>query len=389
MILATWYKMNLKESLLGQVYVDQNKIVGIDLENKNVKQEIYDQYVEAFSKGVYNYIREEYDPVTQEMIPRKYFSGGTAAVSSPIITVVSSLDELSVKDRALVNSPVNDKNLHVRTRIFEVGKEAKEANVALAVTEAEDFSRTASPVASSPVAAPYQEITSIESFFLATKSKEVEKGDRLRISFRDGTRDEIIEFKSIILVEADRGVGETTHPDDYYEIAGEHVIKVFIKMSEIGWLGKEIRSIKTTKSGFPELIVSEDTKDRVWFKILKPKFDPSNSIENRGSRELEDLLVENLDNHLDRRVQLANLIDKEYEFNIDSAIPLTWKTIDDVYDTVERIKTNKKFFKDVEEAIKLVGRTHAHPSGFDFKNDFKKLEEAVQVSSSSRLIPLN
>ena len=37
---------------------------------------IYQRYLKAFKKGVYNYIKEEPDPMTQEMIPRKYFSGG-------------------------------------------------------------------------------------------------------------------------------------------------------------------------------------------------------------------------------------------------------------------------------------------------------------------------
>ncbi|MBU4333720.1 MAG: UTP--glucose-1-phosphate uridylyltransferase [Candidatus Omnitrophica bacterium] len=81
MILATWYKMNLKESLLGQVYFNQNKVKGVDIEDVNQKQKIYDQYVESFKEGVYNYIREEYDPATQQIIPRKYFSGGTQPVS--------------------------------------------------------------------------------------------------------------------------------------------------------------------------------------------------------------------------------------------------------------------------------------------------------------------
>ena len=40
------------------------------------KERIYQQYLKAFKKGVYNYIKEEIDPVTQETIPRKYFSGG-------------------------------------------------------------------------------------------------------------------------------------------------------------------------------------------------------------------------------------------------------------------------------------------------------------------------
>jgi len=34
---------------------------------------IYQRYLKAFKKGVYNYIKEESDPVTQEMVPRKYF----------------------------------------------------------------------------------------------------------------------------------------------------------------------------------------------------------------------------------------------------------------------------------------------------------------------------
>ena len=75
-ILATWYKNNFKESFLGQAYVDQNKIKGVELEDKQVKEEIYAQYLESFKKGAYDYVREDYDPVSQEIIPRKYFSGG-------------------------------------------------------------------------------------------------------------------------------------------------------------------------------------------------------------------------------------------------------------------------------------------------------------------------
>ena len=84
LILATWYKTNLKESLLGQIYVNQNKTKGIDTQDKRTNENIYKQYVESFKKGVYNYIREDRDPVTQELIPRKYFSGGVNAVYNPI-----------------------------------------------------------------------------------------------------------------------------------------------------------------------------------------------------------------------------------------------------------------------------------------------------------------
>lgn len=77
MILATWYKKNLKQSLLGQVYVNKNKTQGVDLNKDNKdKEEIYNRYLEAFKKGAYNYIKEDYDPAKQQVVSQKYFSGG-------------------------------------------------------------------------------------------------------------------------------------------------------------------------------------------------------------------------------------------------------------------------------------------------------------------------
>ncbi len=84
MILATWYKKTLKDSLLGQVYVDQAKTKGVDVEDKELKQRIYNQYIEAFKKGVFNYIKEDYDQVERKSVPRKYFSGGIDVRSSAI-----------------------------------------------------------------------------------------------------------------------------------------------------------------------------------------------------------------------------------------------------------------------------------------------------------------
>ena len=76
LILAIWFKKRYRENLIGQVYVDQKKTVGIALGEKRIKDKIYAQYLKAFKKGVYNYIREEEDPLSNEVIPRKYFSGG-------------------------------------------------------------------------------------------------------------------------------------------------------------------------------------------------------------------------------------------------------------------------------------------------------------------------
>ncbi len=137
MILATWYKKRLKESLLGQVYVNQNKVKGIDLADKETKQKIYQQYLAAFKKGVYNYIKEDVDALTNEPLPRKYFSGGltagavtkeglrvyegslegqpkvvSAAVTEPLtekgndVVVSSSLVENATQDQVTAATPV-------------------------------------------------------------------------------------------------------------------------------------------------------------------------------------------------------------------------------------------------------------------------------------------
>lgn len=76
MIMATWYKKALKESLLGKIYADKSKTKGVDLDDKTVNKKIFKQYVDAFKKGVYNYIKEDYDPKTKSIVPKKYFSGG-------------------------------------------------------------------------------------------------------------------------------------------------------------------------------------------------------------------------------------------------------------------------------------------------------------------------
>jgi len=76
LILASWYKKNLKEALLNQVYADKNTIKG-NIANgaKETREEIYEQYIKAYKKGVFNYIKED-TKADGQTIPRKYFSGG-------------------------------------------------------------------------------------------------------------------------------------------------------------------------------------------------------------------------------------------------------------------------------------------------------------------------
>jgi hypothetical protein len=74
--LAAWYKRNLKASILNQKYANQKKVNGLETGDENFKAKIYDQYLEAFKKGVYDYIKEDYDASQNVVRPRKYFSGG-------------------------------------------------------------------------------------------------------------------------------------------------------------------------------------------------------------------------------------------------------------------------------------------------------------------------
>lgn len=81
LILAVWFKKHLRESFLGKNYAQKNKIDGVETDDLSLKEKIYGEYLQSFEKGIYNIIKEEVDPLTQEMIPRKYFSGGIDATN--------------------------------------------------------------------------------------------------------------------------------------------------------------------------------------------------------------------------------------------------------------------------------------------------------------------
>ncbi len=118
LILATWYKKKIKDSILNKVYADKNKIEGVkptvSLRGRSVATDeaiskrttsdvemIYSQYLQAFKKGVYNYIKEEPDPITNEGIPRKYFSGGVIGeyMDAAIIAVgPAKVDRAAIAD---------------------------------------------------------------------------------------------------------------------------------------------------------------------------------------------------------------------------------------------------------------------------------------------------
>jgi len=88
-IMATWFKKTLRESLLGQVFADKSKIAGQKVSDPQAREKIYQQYLRAYKKGVFNYIREDATPDGQT-IPRKYFSGGAFPVAIDLVKPVSA-----------------------------------------------------------------------------------------------------------------------------------------------------------------------------------------------------------------------------------------------------------------------------------------------------------
>ncbi|MDO8675675.1 MAG: hypothetical protein Q7K71_06145 [Candidatus Omnitrophota bacterium] len=114
LILASWYKKNLKEALLNQVYSNQSKVKGIErdvipakagIQSKDDVEAIYNQYLAAYKKGVFNYIKEDIDKAKGTTIPRKYFSGGMQIAPHDVAmtTDPQKLANALPKDRALVS----------------------------------------------------------------------------------------------------------------------------------------------------------------------------------------------------------------------------------------------------------------------------------------------
>jgi transcriptional regulator with XRE-family HTH domain len=110
MLLAAWYKRALKESLLSKVYADKAKLKGVDQDPRtNVR--IYQQYLRAYKKGVFNFIKDDVDKFTNETIPRKYFSGGTRGFDRAMYSqVVHTLSSLTSAENAALAAEIKAKD---------------------------------------------------------------------------------------------------------------------------------------------------------------------------------------------------------------------------------------------------------------------------------------
>ncbi|HSV43460.1 MAG TPA: hypothetical protein VLJ10_02805, partial [Candidatus Bathyarchaeia archaeon] len=102
MVLAEWFKRQLRTSVFGKAYVDQSKMAGIDSEDEQKKWDIYNQYLKSFQGGAYDFIKEEIDQTTGEMIPRRYFSGGFGANLQTAVVTADDLTQLPLWARIRV-----------------------------------------------------------------------------------------------------------------------------------------------------------------------------------------------------------------------------------------------------------------------------------------------
>ena len=78
LILATWYKKENQRQYPAHKFMTIKKIKGLSSPNTLVDdpakgdiEGIYQRYLQAFKKGVYNYIKEEADPGTQQIRSRE------------------------------------------------------------------------------------------------------------------------------------------------------------------------------------------------------------------------------------------------------------------------------------------------------------------------------
>lgn len=111
-ILAKWYRELIQNTLLADAYVGKNQVSGVTADEKTLKEEIYQRYIAAYKKGVFNYIKEENDAKTGEALPRKYFSGGikdfamknvTLARTGTPVAVGRSVGKIFAVDLAMSN----------------------------------------------------------------------------------------------------------------------------------------------------------------------------------------------------------------------------------------------------------------------------------------------
>jgi len=127
-ILAKWYRELIQNTLLAEAYVGRNRVVGVTSDDKTVKEAIYQRYIAAYKKGVFNYIKEESDVATGESLPRKYFSGGISdfAMTDIPLTHTNTFNGHTVGQSYRVDFAMNANDSAMNVNGFELELHARE-----------------------------------------------------------------------------------------------------------------------------------------------------------------------------------------------------------------------------------------------------------------------
>ncbi|MBF0386435.1 MAG: hypothetical protein HQL20_01100 [Candidatus Omnitrophica bacterium] len=135
MILAAWYKKNLRRSILGSAYADQSAVNGIRATDPTAKEHIYTAYLESFRQGAYNLIREEQDASSGENIARKYFSGGLSGLGPQDFSEISSRSLTSYQQKQTARPGDIIMGVQLRTLDFAGDTLADEVKLSDSLTE--------------------------------------------------------------------------------------------------------------------------------------------------------------------------------------------------------------------------------------------------------------
>jgi hypothetical protein len=120
-MLAAWFKLRVKETVLAQVYADKKKMKGVDTAEPGIREKVYEQYLDVFRKGVYDLLIKEHDPVTDRLVKRRYFSGG-CTLSSASAIVARKLLPLAGHENNVSSSFNNGAIVRVKMLPLEKGK---------------------------------------------------------------------------------------------------------------------------------------------------------------------------------------------------------------------------------------------------------------------------
>ena len=126
LVLSIWYKEAIKRSIVADLYVDQGLTSSMGYSSKTTPEAVYDQYLEAFRVGVFEYIREDVvGPSADDILPRKYFSGGFTGAKIREIAEKNVSEKLTLKS----NSSTQEGKLYwVRMNLNEDDKDLIDEN---------------------------------------------------------------------------------------------------------------------------------------------------------------------------------------------------------------------------------------------------------------------